>query len=58
VRPGLPDNYKEREAEILRDPARQARIAGQAAAILAANRRARLREQAGMTQATSPACSA
>lgn len=43
--------YKEREAEILRDPARRARIASETAAILAANRLARLREQAGMTQA-------
>lgn len=42
--------YKEREAEILRDPARRARIASETAAILAANRLARLREHAGMTQ--------
>jgi transcriptional regulator with XRE-family HTH domain len=42
--------YAEREAEILRDPERRARIASEAAAILAANRLARLREQAGLTQ--------
>lgn len=45
-----PKTYKEREAEILRDPARRARISSETAAILAANRLARLREQAGMTQ--------
>lgn len=43
--------YKERKAEILRDPERRDRIARETAAILAANRLARLREQAGLTQA-------
>lgn len=42
--------YKEREAEILRDTRRRAVIRRETAAILAANRLARLREQAGLTQ--------
>lgn len=42
--------YKQREAEILGDPKRRARIEAETAVILAANRLARLREQAGMTQ--------
>lgn len=42
--------YKQREAEILSDPKRRARIEAETAAILAANRLARLRERAGLTQ--------
>jgi transcriptional regulator with XRE-family HTH domain len=42
--------YKQREAEILKDPERRARIEAETAAILAANRLARLRERAGLTQ--------
>lgn len=42
--------FKERKAEILRDPERRARIEAETVAILAANRLARLRERAGLTQ--------
>lgn len=42
--------YKQREAEILKDPERRTRIEAETAAILAANRLARLRERAGLTQ--------
>lgn len=42
--------YKEREAEILKDPTRAAKIRREAISILAANRLARLREQTGLTQ--------
>ncbi len=46
-----PKTYKEREAEILSDPARAERIRVETAQIVAANRLARLRERAGLTQA-------
>ena len=42
--------YKERQAEILTEPKRRVRIEAETAAILAANRLARLRERAGLTQ--------
>lgn len=42
--------YKQRKTEILKDPERRARIEAETAAILTANRLARLRERAGLTQ--------
>ena len=47
----MPKTYAERSKEIRRDPRRRAAIERETAAILAANRLARIREAAGLTQA-------